>query len=713
MTSSEKAIVVPKMAMTIHCPTFRSVANSVGTKKHAKQRLRRAEEQLQASAQLLPYIPQRRNSDAGSVGATTKLAPKIAHEWIAPMNSSQSCPALKERNPSIASDWRQTLGGAVQASASSVDIDGGIGRRQRDFSRPLLSLPVAPHYTLDDFGVAYLKCSGSTDPYGALEKPFPPELRWPELQTMNCLMALGGKIIETSKGNDGTIGLGGVLPSQQKPIWLCREEEEDVTEAAIDPEAIIHEVIQPYKYKKPKKEKRKKPAVVVEGDVEDEAMVKNKFAVLKAGTKATRAAEVKTKKKGVQFADDVPTQEEAEKRRRGTGATFSLSPSCTGADQLDPPSLDRCRKILISSFGTVRKAFNALDTKQEGRISLLDLASGLERTNQMSEDDAYHITRVVEMMDMTGTGVVSLTDMIFLLGDDGPQNEEKGDFKFLTTQEKWSKWCDNMDAQTKRDELVHQSVATWQADKELSSQKIIQQEKARGEREVMKLKINQGIHKTKSGLQLVARHIPKNLSKDSVYNYRRESLGIVDKRSMRIKDMLADCKQNRRDLTTMVKDLQGVETESRRADLIEKIAQQRKEQGEQDVGVLRGQILSIDAVNTFSEDMLALEEQVARNLARSLGMPIPDVESIQAQYQVYGDKGRGISREDLPKMLISLVGDKPEYHQESYLNNLWSTIDRDHSGRITLDEYIIWHWSTIRSPPRLSSKATVKAAAPK
>merc|ERR1719277_953449 len=108
----------------------------------------------------------------------------------------------------------------------------------------------------------------------------------------------------------------------------------------------------------------------------------------------------------------------------------------------------------------------------------------------------------------------------------------------------------------------------------------------------------------------------------------------------------------------MVEALQGVEEEAKRAEFMEIIVQNRKNLKAKDPSV--GIVLSMDDVNLFSEDTLALEERVARDLARSLGIAIPDVEAIQAQYKRFSSNGWGICREDFPKMMRALLGELKE-----------------------------------------------------
>merc|ERR1719277_1256969 len=114
----------------------------------------------------------------------------------------------------------------------------------------------------------------------------------------------------------------------------------------------------------------------------------------------------------------------------------------------------------------------------------------------------------------------------------------------------------------------------------------------------------------------------------------------------------------------MVEALQGVEEEAKRAEFMEIIVQNRRNLKAKDPSA--GIVLSMDDVNLFSEDTLALEERVARDLARSLGIAIPDVEAIQAQYKRFS-KQDGIARDDFPKMLRALLGNIQELKEDQHV----------------------------------------------
>jgi len=224
----------------------------------------------------------------------------------------------------------------------------------------------------------------------------------------------------------------------------------------------------------------------------------------------------------------------------------------------------------------------------------------------------------------------------------------------------------------------------------------------------MKRMISQGLHRTKAGLQLTAWHLPKELSPQAVQRYRRNELERVEQKSKRIREVLRFSKVKSQELRQCSQQLRDVEAESRRQLTLEAIAEHRAKQ--QNVSGLKG-VLSLEIVNMFSEEQLPIEEQRARNFARSLGIPIPDVEAIQAQFDIYNKDGRGINFENFQHMLRALINSKDL--SDVKINEFWRSIDKDHSGTISLLDYLVWHHSNCEAPKLGFRPSIIGGALPK
>merc|ERR1712113_707255 len=99
---------------------------------------------------------------------------------------------------------------------------------------------------------------------------------------------------------------------------------------------------------------------------------------------------------------------------------------------------------------------------------------------------------------------------------------------------------------------------------------------------------------------------------------------------------------------------------------------------------------------------------MARDLARMLDIPLPDVEAIQAQYNAFNRDGRGVTRDDFPQMLRALTGDHDKV-SDTQVSELWRAIDTDGDGRISFAEFLVWHHATCAAP-LLSMAAPSKEA---
>lgn len=373
--------------------------------------------------------------------------------------------------------------------------------------------------------------------------------------------------------------------------------------------------------------------------------------------------------------------------------TFSGSQGFTG---MEADAVRRLRKHLKSRFGSLKKAFKALDTHGRGYLSYADFKGGLDRLGvHWSEVAGYNdLQKLFEVMDSKGMGELTLTTMT---GDFHDGHDERVDWQFLTTMEKWTRWCDN----TRAHPESMSARPLKQADEDINSIRCTLEAKRERDRVRMRRMISQGLHRTRAGLHLTAWHLPKELNAHAVQRHRRIELEKVEQKSKRIREVLNKSKMRSQELRQCSQALRDVEAESRRQITMEAIHEHRKAHGLTKGG------LSLEMVNMFCEEQLSFEEQHARNLARSLGIPIPDVEAIQAQFDVYNKDGRGITFENFPHILRALLG--PQELTDVKVNEMWRAVDTDGSGTISLADYLVWHHSYLGAP-KLGQKAPKRAS---
>jgi len=372
------------------------------------------------------------------------------------------------------------------------------------------------------------------------------------------------------------------------------------------------------------------------------------------------------------------------------GSIFSDSPEA---------AVERFHNALKAKYGTLRKAFKALDRRGSGQLSFEHLIRGVEDVGLMGiACDESSLQLVFNEFDVEDVGSITFSEFLGMKTD--APFEDSDEWQYLTTMEKWTRWCNMTKAHS-----AGFRAPTWQADGEASAARVTMQEKRDRDREAMRRMIAQGVHKQRSGLQLCAKHLPRDLDESSVQKFRREALDQVDKKSKSIKKVLSECSKNRQELKGMAEAFSGftdAEVTGPQKELKEMFRMHRLPTRRRSVYDTTS-VLSVETVNQFTEEALNAEEREARELARKIGMPIPDVEAIQAQFKLFGATNSGVAFDDFPNMLRSLIGDqRPELKNPVHLKSLWRTIDTDGDGRVSLLEYLNWHHNTCVAP-RLSA----------
>merc|ERR1712190_132189 len=155
-----------------------------------------------------------------------------------------------------------------------------------------------------------------------------------------------------------------------------------------------------------------------------------------------------------------------------------------------------------------------------------------------------------------------------------------------------------------------------------------------------------------------------------------------------IRRLLSEAAKQRHDLQHCIHSLQMADEDDKRGKLQEYLEDHRNSSF---VMGLRG-MLTADVVNTFSEEDLGAEERLMRDLARTLGIPIPDAEAIFAQYQAHAVDSSGVGRDGFLKMLHTLKGH--DQRSPAQANDLFRSIDNDGDGRISFPEYLVWYSAT-------------------
>mmetsp|Transcript_27410 Transcript_27410/g.59902 ORF Transcript_27410/g.59902 Transcript_27410/m.59902 type:complete len:509 (+) Transcript_27410:111-1637(+) len=101
---------------------------------------------------------------------------------------------------------------------------------------------------------------------------------------------------------------------------------------------------------------------------------------------------------------------------------------------------------------------------------------------------------------------------------------------------------------------------------------------------------------------------------------------------------------------------------------------------------------------TFSEHMLSAEEQAIRQIARTFGVPVPQVEAIKRQYDRFDSDDDGvIDFKDFSQLLGILLGSHLLSAEtklpESRVRSFWRQMDVDSKGHVDFRGFIPWYLS--------------------
>jgi len=301
--------------------------------------------------------------------------------------------------------------------------------------------------------------------------------------------------------------------------------------------------------------------------------------------------------------------------RRSTLARFALSPGSfaarrrtgiklevgTGQAVLSPLlSASRLRLCLATKFGSLRKAFKYLDKSGAGTLTCQELRDGLVECGMAEPEQSKNIQVLYKAFDTQGAGVISISDFIGDANEAPPDDSEE--WRYLTTAEKWTRWCDRTSAEVP----AKPRPALWQM-QSFSSFDAIQESEEKRARELQRMRtmIAQGIHKTESGLRLTAPHLLADVDGDAVQAFRREALEVVELSGKRVRHALQESARSRHDLQGCVQQLRCMEEEARKAEKKKLLVMQRQSRPDQGRGGNRIRVSAImtqDMVNMFSGD---------------------------------------------------------------------------------------------------------------
>jgi len=350
------------------------------------------------------------------------------------------------------------------------------------------------------------------------------------------------------------------------------------------------------------------------------------------------------------------------------------------------------RMHLIVRFGSPSAAFKALDLNDNGFLSMSELETSLCRYGIPWREvtKCTKFGKVFFALDKSHFGKLSLQDMMGQRISSSSEIDESlrevdDGWAFLSTSEKWTKWCDLTPEvpPEQRSRQPHWSP-TLDTNKQLSGLEARRDD----DRERMRLMISQGIHKTPAGLKMTLDNLPLRLDETGARNLRHELLDSVDAQSKRIRRTLGEVSNNRSVLKQCSRAMRAIDSATRVRHLHESIDDSHK----------KVEHLCIDKVHMFTEENLSVQEREVRNTARRLEIPIPDAEAIHAQFHAFDRNGSGfINREEFPRMLRSLLGSSMQLN-EVWINELWRRVDTDRDHKICFPEYLVWHYDTFGSP---------------
>eukprot|EP00929_Paragymnodinium_shiwhaense_P046312 TRINITY_DN23575_c0_g1_i1.p1 TRINITY_DN23575_c0_g1~~TRINITY_DN23575_c0_g1_i1.p1 ORF type:complete len:652 (-),score=111.80 TRINITY_DN23575_c0_g1_i1:187-2142(-) len=251
------------------------------------------------------------------------------------------------------------------------------------------------------------------------------------------------------------------------------------------------------------------------------------------------------------------------------GAQGVMSPAAELPQANTPEdALVRLLYTLQGKYGCLRSSFKALDANADGLLSFEDLKIGLvyAGVSWPKISATVNVRSVFALVDPANIGAISFEDLMQASPPEMQKQEaapaDSELWQFLTTPEKWARWCELTDADASwkdGDGSPKDRSAPWQCDAEdLSTFKNDLLKKQTHDKEEFKKYLAQGCHKTREGLRVCAKHLREDVFQESAQTIRQRALEDVDSNCRRIQKVLGQCSKTRRDVARMVESLQAI-----------------------------------------------------------------------------------------------------------------------------------------------------------
>lgn len=372
------------------------------------------------------------------------------------------------------------------------------------------------------------------------------------------------------------------------------------------------------------------------------------------------------------------------------------------------------RLALVMQSGTFQQAIRYLDVNRNGAMSFLEFENGMHSLMVPWQ----RITRcrtlqeVFRLFDADKSGQLDVYELL------GPEaNVGEIEWKMMSTAEKWASWCDR----SKREHQPLTRSACWlPKDHATAAERFMEEEVHAQRNRDEKDRVRVLFAKGERDVERLARHLTRaNLTDDAISRARKEDLELVSRRGKKIKKMLTDVGNKRRELSQIVQNMDDLEKEKRQR-LEEERRKAEEARRQEMVGGLTlfggGNNASMKPsddmlIHFFDEHSLVENDELEiRRLAREHGIAIPDAEAIKVHFDRYdvdssGEIDKGEFRQMMQDMLH--VPDLPE----ARVNEFWLFVDHDGSGSVNFEEFMCWFYPTFGAPRKKRESAAPKRTA--
>lgn len=371
---------------------------------------------------------------------------------------------------------------------------------------------------------------------------------------------------------------------------------------------------------------------------------------------------------------------------------------------MQQPPLTAIRQCLVLLAGNWQEAFKMLDSNGNGDVSMLEFEAGLHTLGVPYEQlTGYrHVRDLWKLFDVDHSGVLDIQELLGVSLED----VESHAWRMQNTREKWFNWCER----THRKANLGRNPC-WAVDKNKQIEDWQEQEAQHAYEKIrMKSMMQKGIHhKNRSA---VASFLPKVLNEETVSRQRREDLDKVFGRSKKIKGVLNDVSFRRKELTSYVQTIRELTNQSEKVKVREAKKTENKESmlaAASMLGQSWGKPQNMaNLVHFFDEDQMDLDESEVhlRQVARSLGIPIPDAESIKRCFDsVDTDKSGEIEKPEFKVMMHQMLSNGTESISDARISECWLTLDHDGSGTVAFEEFLQWYYEQFGAPSLSTRKA--------